>query len=176
MDLFTFIVIGLIIYSIFSKKDNRPKRYPTRPERDESSTARKPDFQAGTGQIGRESSPWRTNSQKEEKGTPVKPQRTYKKGTSTEYRSPEGTVGVEGTAGTEGTWGAEGAYYRKEAAQKKEAVQNSQIKQEEISDVIKETAYTDEEFYISQNEIVQGVIWAEILGKPRSKKPYRIAR
>jgi hypothetical protein len=31
----------------------------------------------------------------------------------------------------------------------------------------------DEEQEITKKELVQGILWAEILGPPRAKKPYR---
>lgn len=94
--------------------------------------------------------------------------------TSTEGTSgTEGTGGTEGTPGTEGTWGTEGTYGSEGSSGSKEistfkdtlepspkAVRTKKPEQQENPMSLPR---------ITEDSLMQGVIWAEVLGKPRAR-------
>jgi len=67
-------------------------------------------------------------------------------------------VSTEGIQGTEGQWGTEGREY----AERKRADAVATRPQSGIKPVIA----------FSSSDIIQGVMWAEILKKPRARGPY----
>lgn len=82
----------------------------------------------------------------------------------------EGIAGQEGLRGTEGTWGTEGSYYAQ-----KEAGRTSAIEQSEIGSA--SPIYSSQErrtgtLAFSPSQVVQGIIWSEILKEPRGKKAF----
>lgn len=83
----------------------------------------------------------------------------------------EGTQGVEGTQGTEGTQGIEGtseyvgilgleAYKSAEETPSEEIANNP-------------PGLSGLQLSLTERELVQGVMWSEILGKPRAMRPFR---
>jgi len=76
----------------------------------------------------------------------------------------EGTQGIEGIPGTEGTTeyvGILGA----------EAYKSTEIPSERM--VSNASALSGIQLSLTERELVQGVIWAQILGKPRAMHPFR---
>ncbi|KUO77396.1 MAG: hypothetical protein APF81_19905 [Desulfosporosinus sp. BRH_c37] len=87
------------------------------------------------------------------------------------YIETEGTQGMEGTQGVEGTQGIEGtseyvgilgleAYKNAEETPSEEMANNS-------------SGLSGLQLSLTERELVQGVMWAEILGKPRAMRPFR---
>lgn len=87
------------------------------------------------------------------------------------YVETEGTQGIEGTQGVEGTQGTEGtseyvgilgleAYKSTEETPSEEMARNS-------------SGLSNVHLSLTERELVQGVMWAEILGKPRAMRPFR---
>lgn len=82
------------------------------------------------------------------------------------YVSQQGTVGVEGIGGQEGAWGAEGSEYAQRQRNKTGAIEQSEIGagpdygREGYAGVLG----------FSSAEIVQGIIWAEVLKEPKGKR------
>jgi hypothetical protein len=92
----------------------------------------------------------------------------------------EGTQGIEGTSDYEGTQGIEGTSGY-EGAQGIEGISGyeSTRRIERIPDIAytpqREAAYgfLKYDFHPNEQELLQGVIWAEVLGRPRALRPYR---
>ncbi len=82
------------------------------------------------------------------------------------YVSQQGTVGVEGVRGQEGAWGAEGSEYGRRRREKADAIEQSEIGAG--------PGYGQERYVgalgFSSDEIVQGIIWAEVLKAPKGKR------
>ncbi len=88
-----------------------------------------------------------------------------------DYVETEGTQGMEGTQGSEGTQGTEGTsdyvgILGAEAYKSTEETPGTKMGMNPPS-------LRDFQLSLTQNELVQGVMWAEILGKPRAMHPYR---
>ena len=88
-----------------------------------------------------------------------------------DYVEPEGTRGTEGTQGIEGLQGNEGtsdyvgilgteAYKGTEVTLGEDLARNP-------------SSLVGVQLSLTQRDLVQGVMWAEILGKPRAMHPYR---
>jgi len=81
------------------------------------------------------------------------------------YVETEGTQGIEGTQGTEGTseyigiLGAE-AYKSTVETPSEEMARNP-------------SGLSGVHLSLTERELVQGIMWAEILGKPRAMRPFR---
>lgn len=81
------------------------------------------------------------------------------------YTSPEGTSGAEGTAGTEGTSGTEGTpgmEGTEGSAPMKLEPQAAPAKKPQENPM--------SSLSITEESLRQGVIWAEVLGKPRARR------
>lgn len=78
----------------------------------------------------------------------------------------EGTIGSEGAWGTEGTWGSEGQAYRNRPSQAVSAIEKSAIGVSPI--YAQEIGLSHLGF--SPKEVVQGIIWAEVLKEPKGKR------
>ncbi len=214
MDFFTFIIIAVFIYNIFSKKDKPPRR-GQRSAEDPRRTPQ-PDAERER-EIAREVRPQRgglfenlerqireasEKLEKELQGERSQPQpqkpapvKTYRRTTEQprskvsppqelsyretegvwghegrsdydKYVSKQGTAGVEGTGGVEGTWGTEGREYADRYWEK-----TSEIEQSEIG---AGPSYAQERYAgalgFSSSEIVQGIIWAEVLKEPKGRR------
>lgn len=86
-------------------------------------------------------------------------------GESMAYIETEGIQGIEGTQGTEGTSNyvgilGEEAYKETEETPREEMGMNS-------------LGLRDLQLSLTQRDLVQGVMWVQILGKPRAMHPYR---
>lgn len=83
----------------------------------------------------------------------------------------EGTQGIEGTQGTEGTQGIEGTgdYVGILGLEAYKGAKQTPI--EEIAN--NPSGLSGLQLSLTEREIVQGVLWAEILGKPRAIRPFR---
>jgi hypothetical protein len=95
----------------------------------------------------------------------------------------EGMAGVEGSAGIEGTSGVEGSGDGEGAA----GIEGTQGREGKW--VIRETpgavltapgeaasGFFAPDFKLDERELRQGVIWAEVLGRPRALRPFRSSR
>ncbi|GAB6171049.1 hypothetical protein JCM15765_05270 [Paradesulfitobacterium aromaticivorans] len=91
----------------------------------------------------------------------------------------EGSTGIEGTAGTEGTMGTEGISGSVGIAGTEGAPETvgsvrpqrgSSAKGRSASSGVATRVWNNE---LSRQDLVRGVIWSEILGRPRAMKPYR---
>jgi hypothetical protein len=211
VDFFTFIIIAVFLYNIFSKKDKPPRR-GQRSAEDPQRTP--PPGAEREREIAREVRPQRgglfenlerqireasEKLEKELQGERSQPQKpapvkTYRRTTEQprskvsppqepsyqetegvwgdegrsnydKYVSKQGTAGVEGTGGVEGTWGTEGRDY----ADRWE--RTSEIEQSEIG---VGPGYSQERYAgalgFSSSEIVQGIIWAEVLKEPKGRR------
>jgi len=81
-------------------------------------------------------------------------------------QNTEGSAGVEGRADREGTWGSEGRGYAQEkgaAFEKTAPPAKPPLTKQEIKPILR----------ISSSELVQAVIWAEVLKEPKSKRILR---
>lgn len=84
----------------------------------------------------------------------------------------EGTQGVEGTWGTEGTQGVEGtSEYRGTGGIEVCPPDTERETGEKIPRVAQKQSGFG--FPTTENQLVQGIVWAEILGKPRALHPFR---
>lgn len=79
--------------------------------------------------------------------------------TKDKYVQTEGTQGVEGTSEYVGLLGVE-AYKRHEETPSEEMGRNP-------------SGLSGVNFSLTERELVQGVMWAQILGKPRAMHPFR---
>ncbi|HHV63912.1 MAG TPA: hypothetical protein GXX46_02365 [Peptococcaceae bacterium] len=82
----------------------------------------------------------------------------------------EGLGGQEGTWGTEGIWGTEGAYYAQKEAGRASAIEQSEIGL--ASPIYGSQKRRTGTFVFSPSQVVQGIIWSEILKEPRAKKTF----
>lgn len=93
----------------------------------------------------------------------------------------EGTSGYEGTQGTEGTSGSEGIPGI-EGITGNEGYWSKGIPGEGIDSLKpvppKEAVFGffDPDFHPNEQELLQGIIWAEVLGRPRALNPFRSTR
>jgi len=90
------------------------------------------------------------------------------------YVETEGTQGIEGTQGTEGTQGNEGTsdYVGILGADAYKSI--DVVPSEEMSRNRSEQGIMGSfRLPVAERDLVQGVMWAEILGKPRAMHPYR---
>lgn len=78
----------------------------------------------------------------------------------------EGTLGNEGAWGTEGAWGAEGGYYAQRQKAAGSAIEQGAIGVNTTYEPKKRIASIG----FSGSEIMQGIIWAEVLKEPRGKR------
>ncbi len=191
MDFFTFIIIGVFIYSFFSKKNKAPQRSRRpaeqssgQPQPQESSRpVRKKEgfFESIERQI-KESAEALEKEMNPEKGAKTA-KRTFDKVPQNAKRGSitKPALDKESYVGVEGAWGVEGRsnygrYQSKQGNVIKEKKEESVIEQSSI-----ETgAYAIGNDYqslkkavgFSSSEIVQGVIWAEVLKQPRGMRTY----
>lgn len=77
----------------------------------------------------------------------------------------EGSVGTEGIAGTEGSAGTEGIFVPQKKLSTKEKANLRTVSSAAA------TGVWDNE--LSMKDLVRGVIWSEVLGRPRAMKPHR---
>jgi Collagen triple helix repeat (20 copies). len=86
----------------------------------------------------------------------------------------EGIAGIEGSQGIEGTWGDEGTQGI-EGTSSYESVRRietipSTPQREAVS------GFFNPDFHPNEQELLQGIIWAEVLGRPRAVRPFRSTR
>ncbi|HEY8910878.1 MAG TPA: hypothetical protein VIM51_11455 [Desulfosporosinus sp.] len=85
--------------------------------------------------------------------------------TENDYAETEGTQGVEGTQGIEGTSEYVGILGEEGYKSTKASISGDMVRNpSDLSDV---------HLSLTERELVQGVMWAEILGKPRAMRPFR---
>lgn len=85
----------------------------------------------------------------------------------------EGTAGLEGTSGKEGTSGSEGMLMRESPGES--SLNLDRTIGESTGNTGRELVYPDFSELREEN-FVQGIIWAEVLGKPRTLRPYESRR
>ena len=93
------------------------------------------------------------------------------KGFMDDYVQTEGTQGIEGTQGVEGTQGIEGTSTYEETNR----VELYRVAEgDTVEGIPKGTqAMSGINLYMTKRELVQGVVWAEVLGKPRALHSFR---
>lgn len=218
MDFFTFIIIAVFVYNIFSKKDKRPQRsqrsaednqIPPKPvtqmqggkkkesifenlERQirESAESLERELQGGKA-APRKPMPAETSPRRKEYRTSTKTQKAkgyqetegvwgnegrsdYDKYVSTQgtqgsegLRGKEGIRGQEGMGGQEGTWGTEGSHYASRQQRKASAIEQSEIGS---GSFVPQRELATGTLGFSSSNIVQGIIWSEVLKEPRGKR------
>jgi len=201
VDFFTFIVIGIFIYSFFSKKDKAPQR--TR--RPAENTSRQPVPQESARPMRKKEGFFESierqiresaeslekelqtgRNEKAGKRTPEKIPEKAKGGHAPKpvresYEGIEGAWGTEGRMGTEGRPGVEGS----SDYGKYQSKQGKVIQEKTTDNIIEQTSIERGAYVIgsrseglkeavgfSSAEIVQGTIWSEILKEPRGKRPF----
>ena len=198
MDFFTFIIIGVAIYSFFSKKNKAPQR--TR--RPAEQTFRQPEVQQPSRPIRKKEGFFESIERQiresaealEKELDPGKGEKTAAKRTSEKIpeKARRGSIprpalnqesyeGVEGAWGTEGRSGVEG----RSDYSKYQSTQGKGRQDKRADTVIEQTSVESGAYAIgteseglqkavgfSSSEIVQGVIWAEILKQPRGMRSY----
>jgi hypothetical protein len=205
VDFFTFIIIAVFLYNIFSKKDKPPQRTQRRAEIPSKTLTPKPSgmdrkisgqdrkrkesiFESLERQL-RESAErfeqelqgGRAESQKPAKTETSQrrtiPPKTLNTQGSMDYQETEGAWGDEGrsdydeyistqgTQGTEGVAGQEGAPY----ALKPKRKEHTEIG---VSPIYPQTERLARNLGFSSSEIVQGIIWAEVLKEPKGRRGF----
>lgn len=111
-----------------------------------------------------ENIPYQTGSLKSTKPIDFEAPKDY-------YVETEGTQGIEGTQGTEGTQGIEGSsdyvgILGFEAYKSAEEIPSEEVAKDSLG-------LSGSQLSLTERELVQGVMWAEILGKPRALRPFR---
>ncbi|HHY26112.1 MAG TPA: hypothetical protein GX523_05045 [Desulfitobacterium dehalogenans] len=187
MDLFSWLPVIIFIYAVatvFSSNNKKPQNRrpsntgPQGPQRSRTPYSRqetkstRPNWREMFEELERELFP-----KEEPIAQPSRPS-TVKRYPSTtqDYRGEgtervegfategswgtEGTVGVEGSAGSEGTFGREGEKGRESLGKPERKPNNTSPKPMDHE----RAAFPAR----SKNPLVQGVIWAEVLGKPRA--------
>lgn len=87
-----------------------------------------------------------------------------------QYVSSQGTQGSEGTSGREGTPGREGSYGSEGIAPQKGKMSAIELAQIGGSPIYSRKEPSAGSLVFSPSEIVQGIIWAEVLKEPRGKR------
>lgn len=169
MSVITLLIIGFVVYSLINgvgdnaRKWMKPEGFP-RPEGRQ--TPRQGTFRELLEEWTREAQgdrPERREPARKPVPT-VSDDRRYRSRNDRSYRSPEGTStegmqGDEGRPGVEGTPGTEGS-----------------PRYASVSGELAETAPRPKEaaptVQVDNQALMQGVIWAEVLGKPRALKPF----
>lgn len=190
MDLFSWIPIIIFIYAvstIFSPNKKKPqnRRPPTtRPQGQQSDRtpySRQETKPARSGwremfeELERELFPKEEPIDRPSRPSPAPrypstPQSYGREGSEkVEGFSTEGTWGTEGTAGVEGSVGSEGMWGGKESLGKPEG---------KPRDASAKPVEQEKPVFpaVSDNPLVQGIIWAEVLGKPRAYNKYAYNR
>ncbi|MFA6808962.1 MAG: hypothetical protein WCR27_08210 [Eubacteriales bacterium] len=195
MDFFTIVIIGVVIYFFTSKgeKNAPPKRYQTNPQRSEEiepfegkniNTEKEKKPGGILEQLGKQLTEY--TKQIEESNKPERkaavPQnaRNNKRKSKDPERAARNVDGQEGAWGdegrsseTEGNWGTEGAYYAQKAAQKKNKSVSYDSGEASDKSISQETLPA---LNFTSEGVAQGLIWTEILGEPRGRKPFRSRR
>jgi len=183
VDFFTFIIIAAFIYSFFAKKDKPPQRRPRSPEDQPRTPLRGNIFENLERQI-RESAERFDQERHAGRGeksisAPVEPapHPTFRGKTESspgadtsdadirKTLARQNSAGIEGAGDEEGTWGTEGREY---AQRQEKAVMFEQTGIQSKPDDFQET--TAGSLIFSPSEIMQGMIWAEVLKEPRGKR------
>jgi hypothetical protein len=82
----------------------------------------------------------------------------------------EGTPGIEGTQGIEGTPGIEGSWGLKGTPGQGVQALAYMPRSEAVYGFLKP------DFQLNEQELLQGIIWAEVLERPRALRPFRSTR
>ncbi|WP_425800430.1 hypothetical protein ACHOLT_10655 [Desulfitobacterium sp. Sab5] len=157
MDFFSFLPIIIIIYAIvtmFNPKNKTPRNKRQNPFPFQGTWMQKIE------ELERQMFPQEVAVKPPtNRGEPM--MRSSSEGFGSEgYISQEGTSGTEGTWGTEGTPGTEGTW---ESDTLKLSPQDAPTKQPEKQQNPMSLPR------ITEESLMQGVIWAEVLGKPRAR-------
>ncbi|TWH56257.1 hypothetical protein DesLBE_0452 [Desulfitobacterium sp. LBE] len=90
----------------------------------------------------------------------------------------EGTAGVEGSVGSEGMWGSEGSFDRESAFSGKTGKESLGKPEGKPRYASAKPVEQEKPVFpaVSDNPLVQGIIWAEVLGKPRAYNKYAYNR
>jgi hypothetical protein len=201
VDFFTFVIIGIVIYSFFSKKGKAPQR--TR--RPQEQTSRQPEPQQASRTTGKKKEGFfesierqiRESAEALEKelqtGRSENPAKRTEKIPEKIRRDtpPKPAVDRRSYEGVEGAWGTEGRsdYHRSQSKQGRsvpDSTSNKKLGWREEESAIAQDAIEKAGAYqpksleralgFSSSEVVQGVIWAEILQEPRAKRPFASSR
>ncbi len=212
MDFFTFIIIAVFLYNIFTKKDKPPQRtqrraedsrIPSQPltqtrngmDREVSRQGRKRkesifenlerQIRESAERFEQELQGGRAESQKPTKAEASQrrtiPQKSLSTQGTMDYQETEGVWGDEGrsdydkylstqgTQGAEGMAGQEGAPYALRQIERTSAIEQSEIG---ASPIYSQTGSLAGTLGFSSSEVVQGIIWAEILKEPKGRRGF----
>lgn len=179
MNITTFIIIAIIVYGIFARKDKPPQRrpgnrdlnYPEGWPAPKQTGGKRPFSKYDKGTGGAETAGAGGTSWAE--GASGWGGTVSLEGTAgTEGSSGiEGTSGSEGTPGYEGTFGSEGT--RKIRTKGPEGPKGPE-QTSGFGGIAQQQATAG--LIFSSSDIVQGVIWAEILRQPKGKTLFRAKR
>lgn len=177
MNIITLLIIGLVIYGLISGVGNNAKKWmdPEGFPRPQRRQTRGPgSFREMLEEWVREAQEERPNWEKPYGGgQPQRPSptvfddrkyrpRTDRTYSSLEGESTEGMQGDEGRPGIEGTAGTEGS--RQSISRNSEPAEAAP-RQEGVTPSV--------QVKVDEQALLQGVVWAEILGRPRALKPFR---
>ena len=195
MDFFTFVIIGIIIYSFFSKKGKAPQRTG----RPQEQTSRQPEPQQASRTTGKKKEGFfesierqiRESAEALEKelqtGGSENPAKRTEKIPEKIRRDtpPKPAVERRSYEGVEGAWGTEGRsdYSRDQSIQGK-ALQNKRAYNVIEQNAIVPGTHTGDDqprslgraVGFSSSDIIEGMIWSEILKEPRAKRPFAGSR
>ena len=184
MDFITLLIIGFVIYSLVGSVGKSVQKGPGKEaaagKPAHNSETKQPrsfwemleewadESTAGSGRVNRPKSPFppKTDHWEKQEGE-LRPERGRSQSrqiqSSMREESTEGIQGVEGRAGVEGTLGTEGigSFSSLPMKDQKKEAKNQQA------------GNASPIFQPTDSELVQGIIWAEVLGKPRALKPFR---
>ncbi|HWJ03379.1 MAG TPA: hypothetical protein VNU93_06830 [Verrucomicrobiae bacterium] len=170
---FLAIVIFAVLRSVYAnmQRGQGPERRLGEPWMPPTAPRRKPGASGQRRQtnLPKQLSPWDSM-----------PERTSPRGT---YFDPDKEIELRDSAGQEGAWGDEGRSaaetqssegvagtegFGTEGAQDRTPVQ---MAEEPLN--LRQTQTAEAAVEISGSELTKGVIWAEILGRPRALRPFR---
>lgn len=84
--------------------------------------------------------------------------------------SSEGIMGTEGTQGVEGTVGTEGDSTESSRTRKSNGVSMGKAVDRDTRDIREESGLS---VSLAERDLIQGIVWAEVLGKPRALRRFR---
>jgi hypothetical protein len=206
MDIFSFLPIVIFIYAIatiFNPGNKSPNKRRQGPQqgsgRSPSQFPAPKTWREKIEELERELFPKEEDQRQQTRRTPPFETHPSSEGYGTEgYAGIEGSSGVEGSTGVEGSWGLEGTSgtegsLRNEGTYVSEGNLDTKeyptskgtprrteplTSSPEVGQSSKPTLQENPSTFpiITKNPLVQGVIWAEVLGKPRARDGWSYGR
>lgn len=194
MDFITVVIIGLVIYSVIKKV--KKKTQPGTPVSDKEIFGQDPRtlFREIMKQYKEIQDPEQVSELNQRTSYGKRPENMNPKreagveGVWAEAAVPgaegtsgsngawgiEGIAGIEGSQGIEGTWGDEGTQGIEGTSSYKSVRRIETIPSTPQREAV--SGFFNPNFHPNEQELLQGIIWAEVLGRPRAVRPFRSTR